>query len=217
MQQAVKYEHIIFDLDGTLIDTNKTILKTWQLTLKEYGYEYTLEELEIVLGITTQKALEKLNILVNEEFEKRWIVNYQKFAGEADFFGGVWEMLLSLKASGYSLGVVTSRCRKEYEDYFRIFRLETIFDLIICADDTEKHKPDPEPLYQYARQINTTPGACIYVGDMPTDIECANNAGTASGLVLWNGSGIICEGADFIFHSPEELAGLFFRTKLPDQ
>lgn len=204
-KQEMKYKHIIFDLDGTLIDTEEAVLKTWQFTLKEYRYNYSLEELEVVLGITTRKALEKLGVTVNDQFERKWVNNYQKFAKEVSFFAGIKEMLLNLKEQGYSLGIVTSRCKEEYDNYFCTFHLETMFDLIVCADDTKKHKPNPEPLYKYIELAETESSSCIYIGDMPTDIACANNAGIASGLVTWNHSGVLCRDADYIFRLPEEL------------
>lgn len=201
----MKYEHIIFDLDGTLIDTEKAVLKTWQSTLKKYNYEYSLEQLRVVLGITMQKSFEKLNVVVDNQFESQWIQNYYPYAKEIDFFDGAKEMLLYLKEKGSCLGIVTSRSKEEYDKYFNSFNLESIFNYIICADDTKKHKPNPEPLYKYVQLAKTDLKSCIYVGDMLTDIECANRAGIASGLMIWNNFQTLCENADFIFHSPKEL------------
>lgn len=201
----MEYKHIIFDLDGTLIDTEAAVLKTWQCTLQEYHYEYTLEELRIVLGISLQKTLKQLKLVVDDQFEKRWMENYGRFAVTADFFEGAKEMLMELKKRGYSLGIVTSRSKDEYSAYFQKFHLEAVFDRIVLADDTEQHKPDPAPLYKYMELEQTEPSSCMYIGDMPTDIECANRAGITSGLVTWNGSGILCGEAQFIVRSPEEL------------
>lgn len=207
-KQAVKYHNLIFDLDGTLIDTENAVLKTWQLTLKEYHYRYSLDELRRVLGITTKNALNLLHVTVDTYFEQNWMKNYEKFAGEAKFFTGAKEMLSTLKSAGCSLGVVTSRCRKEYHDYFGSFHLEELFDRIVCADETTKHKPNPDPIYKYAELEKVELSACIYIGDMPTDIECAKRAGIAAGLVLWNHSGILCRDADFLFRTPDELLEL---------
>lgn len=207
-RQALPYHNLIFDLDGTLIDTENAVLKTWQLTLKKYHYRYSLDELRCVLGITTKSALNLLHVTVDAYFEQNWMKNYERFAAEADFFPGTKEMLSALKSCGCSTGVVTSRCRKEYNDYFGIFHLEKLFDRIVCADDTARHKPDPAPLYKYAKLEKADLSACIYIGDMPTDMECAKKAGIAAGLVLWNHSGILCREADFLFRTPDELLEL---------
>lgn len=208
----MKFKHVIFDLDGTLIDTEEAVLKTWQFTLKEYYSEFSIEELRVVLGITTQKALKMLGVLADSRFEEKWMANYGKFAGKADFFDGTKEMLQSLKEQGHLLGVVTSRCQDEYDRYFHAFHLEKIFDRIVLADDTEKHKPDPQPLYKYMELEKAEVSSCIYVGDMLTDIDCANRAGMASGLVTWNHSGVLCENASYTFHTPEELLGILNET-----
>lgn len=207
-KQAVPYHNLIFDLDGTLIDTERAVLKTWQMTLEEYHYRYSLEELRCVLGITTKNALALLHVTADASFEQNWMKNYEKFAAEASFFPGTEEMLLALKSGGCSLGVVTSRCRKEYRDYFSVFHLEELFGRIICADETAKHKPEPDPLYKYAELEKVELSDCIYIGDMPTDVACAKKAGMAAGFVLWNNSKILCPEADFHFHTPEELLEL---------
>ncbi|SNS15677.1 haloacid dehalogenase superfamily, subfamily IA, variant 3 with third motif having DD or ED/haloacid dehalogenase superfamily, subfamily IA, variant 1 with third motif having Dx(3-4)D or Dx(3-4)E [Anaerovirgula multivorans] len=208
-EKLMQYNHIVFDLDGTLIDTENAVLKTWQYTLETYGLDYSLENLRIVLGIPTLDALELLDASVDQDFENKWIQNYSKFSDQAVFFPGAEDILQFMKKSGFHLGVVTSRKKTEYESYFRKFNLEQIFNLIVCADDTLQHKPDPEPLLYYAEKSGTTPDSCIYIGDMPTDIACANAAGFASGLVTWNHSSVLEPDADYIFSSPEDLLKLY--------
>ena len=88
-KQAMKYHTIIFDLDGTLIDTEEAVLKTWQYTLREYHYVYPLEELRGVLGITAKKALESMQIIVAADFAKKWTRNYENYASAAAFFPGI--------------------------------------------------------------------------------------------------------------------------------
>lgn len=202
---AEKYRHIIFDLDGTLLDTEEAVLKTWQHTLQDYGYEFSLEELKTVLGITPESALKKLKITEYKDFWPRWLENHFQYVKEITFFDGITEMLQSLKRHGYSLGIVTSRTREEYNCYFRSFQLEDLFDIMILADDTKRHKPDPEPLYKYGELAGVPLRDCIYVGDMPTDIECANRAGVTSALAVWNGSQSLCREAKLLFRSPKEL------------
>ena len=85
------------------------------------------------------------------------------------------------------------------------FHLEQWLTTIILEEDTEKHKPDPEPLFKYLEATGAKSEECIYIGDMLTDIECANRAGILSGLVQWNGSGVICPEAKLIFRSPHEV------------
>ncbi|MDV8114688.1 HAD family hydrolase [Bacillus sp. BAU-SS-2023] len=201
-------KHYIFDLDGTLIDTENAILKTWQDTLKEYGYDYTLEEIRVVLGVTTDIGLKKLNANVDENYICKWQANYEKYCSNADFFEGAKEMLEFLKENNRSLGAVSSRSKNEYDKYFRKFNLEEFFTTIVLEDDTENHKPYPDPLFKYMELTGADKDSCIYIGDMTTDIQCANNAGVISGLVAWNNSGVSCSDAKMSFSDPKEVCDL---------
>lgn len=204
----MQYKHIIFDLDGTLIDTEEAILKTWQNTLEEYGYQYTLDEIKVVLGVTTQIGLERLNAKVDDNYAHCWQENYEKYAIEAQFFDGTKVMLKALKEKGCILGIVSSRSYKEYEKYFSMFHLDDYFTYKVLEEDTVKHKPEAEPLLKYMEIAKAMKDECIYIGDMPSDIQCANNAFMASGLVTWNKSGVICDEAKYIFNNPTDLLQL---------
>lgn len=201
-------KHFIFDLDGTLIDTEVAILKTWQETLKEYNYDFSIKELKVVLGVTTEIGLQRLNAHVDEYYVSKWANHYGKYALETHFFVGTKEMLQELKEKGYSLGIVSSRSRDEYEKYFSQFDLENYFSTVVLQSDTDKHKPNPEPLYKYIELAGARKEECIYIGDMVSDIQCASRAGIVSGLVTWNQSGVMCEDANFIFSQPEDIYNL---------
>lgn len=200
----MRYKNIIFDLDGTLIDTEEAVLSTWRHTLGEYGCRFAPADLRLVLGITDDLALKKLNVRVGKDFEERFQRNYLIYGQNAKFFAGAEDVLAKLKEDGCSLGVVTSRYRSECA-VFAGLRLESFFDLILCADDTEHHKPHPEPLLKYLSVRGARPKDCIYIGDMPTDAECAKAAGLASGLVCAGGEGEKQSSADFIFRSLPEM------------
>ena len=201
----MKIQHFIFDLDGTLIDTENAVLKTWKQTLKEYGYDFSLEALNVVLGVTTEIGLQRLNAKVDKSYMSKWQKNYTQHAKETAYFAGVEKMLTALKANGYSLGAVSSRCREEYKKFFSNFGLEKILGTVILEEDTQKHKPHPEPLYKYLELTGAKKEECIYIGDMPGDIQCANHAGILSGLAAWNGSNIICDEAKMVFHHVNDV------------
>lgn len=200
----MNYKNIIFDVDGTLVDTDKPVLKTWQLTLKEFGFHYSTSQLQMILGITMQAALSKLNI-EEKDFEEKWLKNYGMFADEACLYHGVKSILEYLKENNTSLGIVTSRSRWEFNTYFEKFHFENLFPIIICADDTERHKPLPDPIYKYLELSHSQKSECIYIGDMPTDMKCAENAGISSGFAAWSRTSLSFPKADFRFDLPEDL------------
>ena len=205
-----KFTHFIFDLDGTLVDTEQSVLKTWQTTLKQFvpGRDFSKEELRVVLGITTQKALEKLKVNVPDDFEKQWAVRYQQAAHSISFFDGVQDMLKGLKERNRTIGIVSSRSRQEYQDYFKRFDLDNLCSALVLKEDTQKHKPDPQPIAKYLELTQADPAQCIYIGDMPTDVECAKNAGISSGLAAWHREDMKNSCADFVFTSPAHILNI---------
>jgi HAD superfamily hydrolase (TIGR01549 family) len=206
--KAMTIKHFIFDLDGTLIDTERAVLKTWVQTLEEYNYHFSMEDVKVVLGVTTNIGLQRLNADIDESFMNRWQINYANYANEAEYFCGVEEMLKKLIDSGCIVGAVSSRCRKEYKDFFSRFIFDRYFQTVVLEEDTTKHKPNPEPLYKYLEITGARKEECIYIGDMNGDIECANNAGILSGLAKWNGSDVIYDEMKYIFHSVDEVLEL---------
>lgn len=205
--QPQKFTHFIFDLDGTLIDTEQSVLETWQKTLKLFvpNRDFSMEQLRIVLGITTEKALEKLDVSVPGEFESQWAVLYRESAHSISFFDGIPEMLKRLKEKGCDVGIVSSRSRQEYEDYFTCFGLNSLCPAVVLKEDTQKHKPDAQPIVKYLELTKADSAQCIYIGDMSTDVECAKNAGIASGLAAWQQNNRNKGDADFVFASPADI------------
>ncbi len=206
----MKYNYYIFDLDGTLIDTEQAVLQTWQMTLKEFFPKrvFSLDDLKIVLGIPSEAALKKLNLCTEKDFADRWIDNYSIFSRKTTYFPGVTKALQTLKSQNCQLGIVTSRKRKEYDEFFKSFNLDQFFTIMLWEEDTEKHKPDPQPLYKYLKLTGAKPETCIYIGDMSTDILCAKASGMAGGLAAWKDCENSYPEADYIFRKPEEICCL---------
>ncbi len=202
----MRFTHVAFDLDGTLVDTEQVLLKTWQQAVRGYGRELDLDEFRVAFGITTEDALGHLGLDVNpSEFARRWNDAYADFADEAAFFPGARELLLSLASHGLGLGAVTSRERDEYERFFDKFHLDDLMGQVVFADATERHKPAPDPLLCFAHLAGADPARCAYVGDQPSDIQAARAAGFASCIVAWSHPHPEEAGADFVAHGFDEL------------
>ena len=98
------------------------------------------------------------------------------------------ELLVELQAEGVRLGLATAKRRSTVEIAFRYLpQLEGLFDAIVCAEDTERHKPDPEPLLLALRRLEGEPGKAAYIGDSPFDVEAAKVAGLRAIAVSWGG------------------------------
>ena len=181
-----KYKHIIFDIDGTLIDTEYAVIHSLIETVTEItGSTPQYENLKFVLGITGRKALEQLKIQDIEKGLKLWDINMKLYQHTIKPFPNIKECLSALMQKGYSLGIVTSKRRIEYQLDFEPLGLAKYFTTVICADDTHEHKPNAAPLLAYLAKANVNIQDSIYIGDSIYDIQCATNAGMDFGLALW--------------------------------
>lgn len=182
----MKYKQIVFDVDGTLIDTEYAILYSLQETIKIVtGNTIELDGLSFALGITGEDALEKLNITDIPYTLALWDKNMSKYSDTVCVFEGIPELLDILTKSGYQLGIVTSRTSEELDHDFCRFDIYKYFSTIICADDTSEHKPSPAPLFKYMEVSKTNNRELLYIGDSTYDMECAKNANIDFALASW--------------------------------
>ena len=104
------------------------------------------------------------------------------------------------------LGIVTSKTYQEYYSDFEPLGLADYFSTIVCADDTDEHKPQAAPLVAYLAKAHVSPENALYIGDSIYDIQCANNAGVDSGLVLWSNNVSNPIRADYYFKTPNDIS-----------
>lgn len=203
------YHFAVFDIDGTLIDTEKALLCALQKLLKiEKKTDYTAESLAFVLGIPGNIALQKLNATDIENVGEKWNAYLRDYASYIRIFPDIENTVKTLKAKGIITGIVTSKTRKEYEADFVPFGFHRLFDHVVCADDTTKHKPFPEPLLKVLEMAGVDARQTIYIGDTIYDLECAQKAGVDFGLALWGARNKDIT-ATFHLNKPSEILTLF--------
>ena len=201
----MKYKHIVFDVDGTILDTEEAVLKSFQRTLWEEGIEKETAELRFCLGITGLAALDKLGICDTERVLARWIDNLNEMSGLVRVFDGIIPLLNKLKEAGCSLGIVTSRITEEYRNDFTRFGIIGYFDTVVCAEDTLRHKPDGEPLECYLKRAKAEKDEVLYIGDSKYDMECAGAAGVDCALALWGAASVKHIRASYYFPEPASV------------
>ncbi len=203
-----KIKEVIFDVDGTLVDTEQAILRSMQDALDMvYGKKYTTEELAFCLGIPGEDALGILGFTERiPEAMRCWveqIVNYDDLVG---LFEGIEPTVQALHEKGYGLGIVTSRTHMEFDEDIARYSIAPYFKTAVCADDTEGHKPSPDPLLYYMKKRGLTPEEVIYLGDSEYDLRCAEGAGVAFALAGWGAGQKVP--ARTVLSRPEELLSL---------
>lgn len=202
-----EYKHIVFDIDGTLIDTEEAILQSLKDTVRDMLHkEIGKQELKFALGIPGSAALRKLGITDTEGAKDRWNGHLLKYKSRIRLFGGIPQLLESLKMNGCRLGIVTSKTRNEYTtDFAAPFALSGYFGTVICEEDAPRPKPYPDPLLTYLDTARIKAGDALYIGDTLYDCQCAQNAGLDFGLAAWGNAAVQGVPADYIFRRPVDV------------
>jgi pyrophosphatase PpaX len=181
---------VLFDLDGTVIDTGPLIADSFRYAVQTVLGK-TIDDEEMLAYVGGWSLREQMCRLAPERsqelVEAYRAYNEPRHAG-LEFCDGMHELLLALRGEGVRLGLATAKRRSTVEIAFRYLpQLEGLFDAIVCAEDTERHKPDPEPLLLALRRLGGEPGEAAYVGDSPFDVEAARAAGLRAIAVTWGG------------------------------
>ncbi|MBU5254095.1 HAD family hydrolase [Lysinibacillus capsici] len=201
---------IIFDVDGTILDTEQAILQSLQRTLrKETQKDYPFEALRFALGIPGKDALQRLNVDDIEAVHQKWSAAVLDFSHEVAVFESLEEVIQHLATKPLQLGIVTSKTAQEVVDEFEPFGLSEYFQHIVSASDTEKHKPHPEPLLKCLDALQVAPEEAIYIGDSIYDFQCAKQAGAKFALAHWGAKSTIgFEEADYVFYEPKDILAI---------
>lgn len=203
------FKYVIFDVDGTILDTEKAILKSLQKVLKEEGKNYQLEDLRFALGIPGIETLKKLNVTDLERVHPKWSETVLEFSHEVSVFQDLENVIKTLSESPVRTGIVTSKTKQELIDEFEPFGLSSFFEYTICASDTEKHKPHPEPLLACLDGLNANQDETIYIGDSIYDMQCAKSAGVKFALALWGSKTTEgFESVEFVLKEPKAILDL---------
>ncbi len=197
---------VVFDVDGTLIDTGEAIISSLQKVLKEdLGQAYSEDELSFAFGIPGAVTLKKLGINDIEYSIGKWVKYMDDFSDSIKVFDGVDNCLRKIKELGIKTGIVTSKSKEEFESNFIPFGLIGYFDYVVCADDTTRHKPDPEPILKLLEISGNKPEDIVYIGDTKYDKECAEGAGAKFGLALWGVKSAEGFESAYLLQRPEDI------------
>ena len=182
----MKYKYLLFDLDGTLIDTTEGVFKSAQYALKRFGINVSFEELKPIFGPPLKYSFMNLFSLSDEdasEAVKIYLERYQIYgADESRVFDEIPQLLIDLKNAGYNMGVATSKFEGHAVSALQHYNIAQYFDYITGAniDETisKKHQVIEESLRRF--NIESNRKDALMIGDMKYDIEGAKIAGIDS-------------------------------------
>lgn len=171
------FRGVLFDWDGTLVDSAQRTYRCYVRVFSGYGIEYDHAAFERTYSPDWYRTYEDVGLPREhwEEADARWISCYE---GEASsLVPGAREVLERLAAAGIAQGLVSSgdgtRVRREIE----ALSLGSFFAAVVCGGETARRKPDPEPLLTALERLSLPPAETAYVGDSPEDVAMAKAAG----------------------------------------
>src|SRR5260221_10085931 len=187
MASVARFPVVLFDLDGTVVDSGSIILASMRHATREVlGQEYADEELlQAVGGPGLEAQLAVFGPDDVEELVRVYRAHNEPLHDGLEAFAGMEEVLVGLHAEGRGLGVVTAKRRSTVDLAFARVPLAHLFETIVGGDETERHKPDPEPLLLAAERMGADPAETAYVGDSPFDMLAAKAAGMHAIAVTW--------------------------------
>lgn len=199
------YTHLVFDIDGTLLNTEMAVLHSLQWALQQHGIVQSLEQLRFALGIPGKDALIRFQLNNPDQVLREWDAKFTEFLQEITIFEGVVPLLQALRARGIHLGVVTSKTQVELAQDFDAMGLTDYFDIIVTADDTVQHKPDAEPMLNYLKRSGAKAAETIYIGDADYDLQCALRAGCDCALAQWGRTDLPATAPTWILHQVSDV------------
>ena len=210
------FKTYLFDVDGTLIDTAELIYQSFKFSCKKFAnIDIDREKVMAHIGLPFKPQLdlyigEHSDEEVEEIFSEH--IAYQKEIAPKylKLFPVVKETIQKLIESNKKVAIVTSRKRSTLIPYLTATGINSLFDSIVTPEDTELHKPHPEPIIKALQLLDSSQESAIYIGDSVFDIEAGHRAGIKTAFVSWsNIHHSQCHiSPDFVIESMNELLPL---------
>lgn len=201
-----RYKCVIFDLDGTMLDTEKmNIIPLQRLVKEELGQDVSYESLLKYRAYTGKKTLQLLGFENIEKTYEKWVRYVNEFEEGAILYNGFDKVIKVLNENGILCGISSSKMKNQYEIDFFPTGLQKYMKAVILAEDTDNHKPHPEPLLKAAELLGVDPKESIYVGDTMADYKASRLAGMDFALALWGAADITDIKATYNLKDPMDI------------
>ena len=207
---------VLFDLDGTLLNTAPDLTTALNKALLNFNYP------EIPANTITPYISYGAAVMIDTALEQQvsdsikadileWLLNYYEnhIAVNTHLYKGMSELLVTLEANGIPWGVITNKRERMTHPLMHALNLSSRSACIICGDTTAHSKPHPEPMLTACRQIQVSPEECLYIGDAQHDITAGKAANMKTLAATW---GYLKPedkpqnwGADALIHHPNEI------------
>lgn len=182
-----RFKAVIFDIDGTLTFTNQLIFDSFNHIAEKYlNKRFSNEEIIALFGPTEDVILKQMFPDKFEEVRKDYYEYYHRNHEIAQLYDGIKELLIDLKKAGMILGIFTGKGRTSSLITLNFLGIRDLFDMIVTGDDVVNHKPSPEGIIKFIRTFNFKAEEVLMIGDAPSDIKAAREAGVHIASVVWD-------------------------------
>jgi pyrophosphatase PpaX len=207
----MRYPTVLFDLDGTLIDSGAMILASYRhATRTVLAREIPDEVLAgFIGGGTIRDHMTSLDAARADELVRVYREHNEPLHDELEAFEGVDRVLRTLKQEGRRLGIVTAKRRRTVDLAFAVLPIARYFDAVVTTETTERHKPHPEPVLKGLELLGAERSEAAFVGDSPFDVRAGKAADVFTVAVAWGNihpvDRLLDAGADVLVENPGEL------------
>jgi pyrophosphatase PpaX len=211
---------VLFDLDGTLIDSIRLILDSYHHTLVRHNLPARSDE-EWLMGVGTPLSVQFAEWGNSPDILEAMISTYREYNlthhdAMVTVYPGVLEAVREIKAAGLQTGLVTSKNRPGAVRGLKLVGLEALLDVLVCADEVFNPKPHPEPVEKAVALLGAEPATTVYVGDSIHDMHSGRAAGVKTAAALWGPFGrghLESAHPDYWLETPNNLVDLLLREK----
>ncbi|MFQ2320205.1 HAD family hydrolase [Aeromonas dhakensis] len=183
-----QYDALIFDMDGTLVDSMPRHLDAWEATSAEFGLPFDRAQLNEYGGIPTRKIVailaEQHGLTIDvEAFTRRKVALYMEHIQQVSVFPAMWELVRRCHGK-VLMGIGTGSPRNQAESILKSTGLDAYIQVVVSADDVVNHKPHPDTFLQVAEQLGANPANCLVFEDTQIGLQAGRAAGMETVLVL---------------------------------
>ncbi len=209
---------LLFDLDGTLINTNELIIASFQHTLDQYyPQKYGRADIINFIGEPLETSFRKVDPERVDEMIQMYRTHNVAHHDELVLdYPNVMETIETLSKAGFRLGIVTTKRWDTVSMGLELMGLKPFFESVITIDDVERPKPDPQPVEMALKELGVEANEAVMIGDSPSDIEAGRRAGTKTVGVAWTIKGpeiIQAANPDYVIEDMKELLGILKTLK----
>lgn len=180
---------VLFDLDGTLVDSSEAIIKAVEKALESKGLTCNRAKVGRMIGLPLENIFGALALNLSEQEIWQLVHEYRKYyiahhLENTTIYPSTQMVLERLKTKGFKLGMITSKYREPVMDVLSHFGIVELFDVVVTGYEVVRHKPAPDIVLEATKRLRTDPKRCVVVGDSPLDVQAGKQAGSFTVAVL---------------------------------